>query len=343
MTHTDRLKKYLNLFARDKTRNGEQPRTNTRKAYRLQLERLCYALDTGEIDLSPNGLKDHLLKLSATSSQSNVNQASTAIKAYLRYLYHEKEIEFEFLGRFDDATKNLRRQAKPTESDDDEPRFFTRIELERILYCLSQDISSVPQRDRDVSFFGCIMAGPSRAGDLRRATIGDVKFYESTKYIDDDGQTKVAPPSIWIELNRAQTKDWDKKLIPIFAGRTFGGVEIYCHLKAYYDWRMTQPRHEPTDPLFTATRGATIGNPMAERTIFKRMEFATRKAGIHATPHKFRRTVGEHGGGLLNSRDAAQLFGHSDERTTQKAYTGLDSPERMLAAHLRIADAFTRA
>lgn len=342
MTHADRLQKYLNLFARDKTNRGHQPRANTRKAYRLQLERLCYALDSNEIEFSPLGLKDYLLKLDATSSQSNVNQAATALKAYLNYLYHESVIEFEFIGKFDLSTKNLRRQAKPDESPGNEPRFFSRDELERILYCLSQDISSIPQRDRDIAFFGCILAGPTRAGDLRRATIGGVTFHGATSYTDHDGTTKTAPSSIWVALSSSQTKDWERKSIPIFAGRLIGKVEIYRHLKSYYDWRLQQPRHEPDDPLFTATRGPTIGEPISERTTFKRMEFATRKAGIHATPHKFRRTLGELGGGLLTSRDAAQIFGHSDERTTQKAYTNLDNPERMLAAHLRIADALNR-
>jgi site-specific recombinase XerD len=322
---TDLITQHLAQFAAEKTKTHEQtPRENTLRAHRLQLERFAHEYDQQFADLSGltvNWCKDWVIHLAQRTGPANVNQALTALTGFLSYLADADLWDRDSLESWQRFQK--RQYCRPR-SRSSSIKYLRSERLEAIL----KGIAATPNRrqaDRDVAFFGSILA-LARPGELILIQRRHIKYCP---------ETGDSPRSFQILIPAEIAKDHSERIVEIFEGNIIGDVNIFGCFYSYAVWRTEHGPAAPDSPFFIGIR-QNQQDGTSRRLWAKLFKRAAQRAGLpFVSAYWLRHSAGELGLGKLHPREMAQLFGHSDERTTE-GYTNHRNEDRLREARLRL-------
>lgn len=326
MTLSNLVELHLQQFIQERTKTySEPPREATVKAHRNPLLQVAAAFDREHNDVSDltmTFLKDYVLTYEQSGAGiSAVNQYLTAITEFMRYLRDRKVIDRDDLESWSAFhRKNYRKWRRPGANR----KFLRCNELEDLFTCMANDTRNPVQANRDIAFFGSLLLGPSRLGELLRLNIADVKYIPA--------QDKI-PAHFLLDMKAEYTKDHDAKQLMIFEGVTVGSIKIFQHFLGYHNW-LTEKRGttgSPDDPYFVAIRKQHLGDRPSARNWHKVFATHAKRVGLAVTPHWLRHTFGEIVAPKIDRRDLRQIYGHSDERTTH-GYTDHSNSERLISA-----------
>jgi integrase len=223
---------HMEQFIQTRTKtHGEPPRPNTIIAHRNPLDRIAADFDrqyAGADQLTLNYLKDWILEYDKRAGVSAVNQVLTAVTEFLRFLRDDN-------NRISDADLNSwhlfqRKHYRRWKRTDPHRKYLRQHELEDLFGAMAYETPSGRQRDRDVAFFGSLLLGPSRLGELLRLNIADIAENPAGEH-----------PAHFVLLVRADyAKDHEEHRLMIFQGATVGGIEIFTYLS-----RLSRMAHDP--------------------------------------------------------------------------------------------------
>ena len=141
-----------------------------------------------------------------------------------------------------------------------------------------------------------------------------------------------------IFIPATNTKTNQEHTLRLYESSIVGGVNVFTHFQAYYDWRIQQ---SDAGPFFVALRnvGFQSNGPAALRrpttaNWHKVLKTAATCSGVTMTSHYLRHTFGEIAASVLDGRDLRQIYGHSAAAITRN-YTDHENGERLEDARRR--------
>ena len=332
MNLPDLIQRHIERASREDTKRGAPPRPATQKARWLQLDRFEQYCRAHQIikgaDLTVNMLKDWILSIPITSGPSNRNQAIAILSGFVAWLADDRTFSRDDADSWSNWAKQHYRKWRHRGPD---LKFLRPEQLESLLLSMADETPNPTQSARDLSFFGLILFGPSRLGEVRMQDMEHVEYYAATDTFPDFYRFTV-PEHI--------AKDHEKHILYLFSDSSrIGTVDIYDQFHRYYAWRQELG---PTGPLFVSIRSHRRGKRGSATNWHKVLATAAGRAKLNLTSHYLRHTFGEMAAPQLDKRDLRQIFGHSADQTTE-GYTDHDNPDRLIAAHHRAAQAITQS
>ena len=343
MTLTDLIRNHLEQFAQENTCRGQLPRPKTIEAHRLHLERFALSAENrpGSIDdlqnLTVNFCKQFFLQSTKGTGTSNRNQCLAAITGFPRWLADDGKWNrgnLESWQRF--HSKEYKRWTRSAPNH----KFLTQEKLAAFFRSFEDNDRNPIHNHRDAAFFGLIFFGPSRLGEIRLIDMEHIRMISrAPNDVEPEASCEIFIPA-------ANTKTNQEHTLRLCESSIVGGVNIFDHLEAYYDWRKEQ---SDTGPFFIALRSKQGFQPAEHTSLWrpstanwhKILKNAAKRSGVKMTSHYLRHTFGEIAASALNERDLRQIYGHSVVTIT-RGYTDHDNGDRLTDAHSRVRAAIAK-